>query len=95
EGTVYRSATLPDDVIAKYTAGAVVTEYGFTSSSYDKKAAFSGKHRFVIQSRTGKKVDDLSPYPNEKEVLFKPGTQYRVLKTRKERGGQTIYLEEV
>lgn len=95
EGTVYRSTTLPPEILASYKPGAVVTEHAFTSTSYDKNGAFNGNHKFVIASKTGRKVDNVSLFKKEKEVLFSPGTQYRVLKVQNKRGGKIIYMEEV
>lgn len=95
EGTVYRGTDLDPEQISRYKVGETITEHGFTSSSYSKDAAYRGNTRFIIASKSGSQIDKFAPYAHEKEVLFKPGTKFKVLKTRKERGRQTFYLEEL
>lgn len=97
-GTVYRGTTLPEDVLAQHREGAVVTYEAFTSSSRSRDSAFSGSHRFVIQSKHGKQVEALSRYGREREVLFPAGTRFRVLRVEA-RGGSNyqrdIWMEEI
>jgi len=77
--------------------GKIITEKAFTSTSYTKGAEFKRNTRFTIYSETGKKIDFLSNHPYEKEVLFKPGTEFRILskKTNAETGIREIVMEEV
>eukprot|EP00698_Gefionella_okellyi_P024408 TRINITY_DN859_c0_g1_i12.p1 TRINITY_DN859_c0_g1~~TRINITY_DN859_c0_g1_i12.p1 ORF type:complete len:315 (+),score=74.88 TRINITY_DN859_c0_g1_i12:25-945(+) len=56
--------------------------FSSTSVMADASAAFSqsdNKFRFVIQGVYGRNISAFSQYPDEKEVLFVPGTQMRVL----------------
>ena len=96
EGTVYRGTKLPPDAAAKYQAGETVTEAAFTSSAASNKAAFDGDTLFVINSKTGHDVSMLSVYGHEQEVLFSPGTSFKVLKVEVDpvTGFRTIYMSE-
>ena len=82
----------PEDV-ARYVPGRIVTEAGFTSASYGQ--GFSGNVRFTIHGRHGKRIDQLSAYPREREVLFDAGTRFRVLDRRRRSGLVEIEMEEV
>lgn len=92
QGTVYRSLRSEEmvDVEAfweKYTAGEIVTEPAYTSTStevYDETADI----QMVIQSKRG---CDMRKYnPLEQEILFKRGTVFVVEK----REGNTLWLTE-
>ena len=79
--------------------GSIVRSESFWSTSYEKGASFSKRLTFVIRSKTGRKIDDISNYDNEKEVLFLPGVEFRVTRIERLDGrddGRTIvYMEEV
>ena len=64
-----------------------MTDATFTSSSSATDQAFSGSHQFAIESRTGRDISFLSSRPEEKEVLFPPGTQFEVLDRQGGHGG--------
>ncbi len=51
----------------------------------------------IINSKKGKDISFLSEHPNEKEILFKPATQFEVLKvgTDEKTGRRIIILQEV
>lgn len=68
-----------ETALAKYKPGAVVTEAPFTSTSPNK--GFEGSIQFIIESRHGKEITDLSILAKNdgREVLFKPGTKFEVL----------------
>ena len=94
EGVTYRDTNLPDDVLAKYQIGKIVTEKAFTSSSLDSNLdTFKGKVRFIIKGKNGRMIEDISDYPKEREVLFKNETRFFV----KDRYviGDTTVIEEV
>ena len=78
-GVVYRGASPPADVVAKYVVGNVVEEAAFTSTSLAKGSAFQGKIQYTIVSKTGKKINFLSMFGNEGEVLFAPGARFKIL----------------
>ena len=76
-GTVLRGES---GTIANYLGkeGQVVTFDAFVST--DKVRAFPGDVELAIESRTGKEIDLISEYKGvETEVLFPPGSQFKVL----------------
>ncbi len=70
-----------------------MTEAAFTSASVGR--GFGGNVRFTIRSLHGKRIDRLSRYPSEREVLFRAGTRFRVLKRERRGGIVEIELEGV
>ena len=89
-GMTYRDTTLPDEVLEKYQIGKIVTEKAFTSSSIDNSlSTFKGNVRFIIQSKNGKIIEDISDYPDEREVLFKDRTKF-FIKDRYMNGNVTV-----
>ena len=88
-----RGATLTREEFAKYVPGQVATEYAFTSASMGR--GFGGNAVFTIRSRHGKRIDGLSRYPSEREMLFKAGTRFRVLSVESEGGTTKIEMEEM
>ena len=86
----YRDTTLPDEVLEKYQIGKIVTEKAFMSSSIDNSlSTFKGNVRFIIQSKNGKIIEDISDYPDEREVLFKDRTKF-FIKDRYMNGNVTV-----
>jgi len=80
-----------------YQPGATVTERAYTSTSmeYDTQlgAPGAGRVEFVIGSRTGKDITQLSGKGElENEVLFKPGVEFKVRKRFVEDDG-TVVIE--
>lgn len=103
-GTVYRGTKISGEtfsqVMASYrdsmNAGTYVQEKGFTSSAIEMGKAWSGNIQYVIQSKFGVYVDDISKVKGEKEVLFAPGSWFRVTNMVDMGGGNwTIYMDEV
>ncbi len=97
---LYRGVWLSDTQRARYRPNEIVTEAGFTSTSTKEDAALDGDTMFVILGRRGKPsrgklIEDLSAYPGEEEVLFKAGTEFRVVRRREEGDILRIVLEEV
>ena len=81
-GISYRAVQkLSKEDLARYKEGEVVTEPFFVSTSELKKVqGFGGKVRFEIYGKNGRKVENLSLYPSEKEVLFKSNSHFFVTK---------------
>jgi NAD:arginine ADP-ribosyltransferase len=77
-GTFHRGMNIDpanmDGVLSKYEPGQQVTEPYFMSTG----KPFPGNVQFEVQSATGRDVSYLSHYPNESEVLFPPGSNFRV-----------------
>lgn len=109
-GTVYRGMrienSLADEIRERYTAGAIVEEKAFTSTSISSKIAgeFSSNTRFnttvnfIIKAK-GKRGNVVIPYsefPDEYEVIFRKNTRFKVLSVDDDDvAGIFIYLEEV
>jgi hypothetical protein len=96
-GDVFRGATIQDrKLLRKYRrVGEAITEHAFTSASRSPLKAFSGNARFYIVSKHGKEIDRWSAYPEEEEVLFPPGTQFKVLEYVRDGNDIEIFLEEL
>jgi hypothetical protein len=98
QGTTFRGTTLDPERLARYTPGTVIAERGFMSTTTAQDVAFGGNVRFVINSKgAGRSVEALSQYANEREVLFGPGTEFKVLSNALDpaTGLTTIFLNEV
>ncbi|MCM2323227.1 MAG: ADP-ribosyltransferase domain-containing protein [Oligoflexia bacterium] len=95
-GTVRRGVSkLPAEVLAEHQEGATVTYSAFTSTSKGQ-GYFLGKIVFKIDSKSGRDLDVSNFNRQEKEVIFLPGTRFKVLK--REKLSEEIYqfeLEEV
>jgi hypothetical protein len=97
-GLVYRgveSSGIPAAIKAQYKVGGVIEEAAFTSSSYVKGANFSGDWQYTIVSKTGKQIDFLSQIGTEKEVLFRPGTRFKILDITTSGGKTFIRMMEL
>lgn len=96
-GEVYRGATIADrSVIEKYRAvGKEVLEDAFTSATKSPLKAFSGNVRFYLLSKHGKDISPWSAHPDEEEVLFKPGTRFKILEFAESRTDIELFLEEI
>ncbi|MDQ7823621.1 MAG: ADP-ribosyltransferase domain-containing protein [Candidatus Eremiobacteraeota bacterium] len=81
QGTVYRESRLYGDQPDQYEPGKTVKELAFTSTSSETQGAAQrmGNTLFIISSETGRAIDRFSRHPREKEVLFPPGTEFKVL----------------
>lgn len=94
QGFVRRAISFTDDDVRKlHVAGATVTYHGFTSTSTN--SSFEGDDIFYIFSKTGKPIMGVSSYSYEDEVLFKSGTQFKVLSVEKENNKNYYIMKEV
>lgn len=107
-GEVHRWAHLgPEDskVLESYQPGKVITEPGFMSASIDALPAekFGGLFwtppnvRYVIKSKNAREVSFtyLVAYPQEREVIFKSGSRFRVTQRRRSGNIHIIEMTEV
>jgi SPP1 gp7 family putative phage head morphogenesis protein len=96
KGVTYRRTTLPTNVLEKHQVGDVVQYPAFTSSSYDSEV-FSGKHRFIIQGHSGKRVGWNSVFnETEREVVHTSPTDFIVEKSYIDKDGiLTFELTEI
>lgn len=99
EGTVYRGTRLSEKALEVYRDAiknnAAVFHNYFTSTSYDASRKFSGNTHFIIYSKNGRKIEKMSQFDNEKEVLFKAGTRFKVEKYSKKDNEYYITLREI
>ena len=78
-----------------YKTGTIVTENAFVSTSLDRSAAFEGGMNFVIRSKSGRNVSQISHFDFEQEVLFPPGTKFKVISNKLVNDTPTVTLEEI
>lgn len=71
--------------VSRYVVGKVFVEKGFLSAT-EGGILFPGRVYFDILSRHGRKAYLLNP-TEENEVLFAPGTRFKVLKKEKDENG--------
>lgn len=97
-GTVHRAAELPLEVIQKYKTGETIVERGFTSTSSSKSAISDfetfANVSYVIDSTKGKSVKKLSEHAEEEEILYPPGTQFKILNVEENNGKYTVYMRD-
>lgn len=99
-GIAHRGQDWSND-LSQFKTGKIWNSKGFLSTSADINSAFSGKIKFVINSLTGRYIDDYSTAKGEKEVLFLPDTNFLITKIIVKPGSTTgeenytIYMEEL
>jgi NAD:arginine ADP-ribosyltransferase len=80
-----------ENVRNRYQVGEVVREPSFVST--DTLAAFRGNVQFEIYSRAGRNIREFSHVPGEEsEVLFPPGSTFRVLERTFDPASGTWYI---
>ncbi len=82
-GTTFRGSLHPEDVLAHYTPGHIITESAFTSTSRDLepvlKLSRGGNVLFEITGTSGRDISSYSFLEAEKEVLYDKGTYFQVV----------------
>lgn len=82
--------------LSKFQVGSIISFAGFSSSTYGSDDVFSTRPiRLVIDSKTGKKIDDIAINPDEKEILFSKDTQFFVANVEYRRYDIEITLQEI
>lgn len=86
EGPVVRGTNLPPEVLARYRPGEVITEDAFLSTTTNvgvaRSPTFAGNVEFRILSKSGRDISSFSLFPEEREILFPPGTKFYVSSKR-------------
>jgi hypothetical protein len=111
DGRLYFGATVPEQYFKEnLKEGKFWSSDNFTSTSTEREVAETfatggmddsdRKCIFVIDNSTlGRKIDEFSYYPEEKEVLFLPMQKFKIISTLKEKKDghnfDLIQLEEV
>eukprot|EP00927_Polykrikos_kofoidii_P026473 TRINITY_DN23554_c0_g1_i1.p1 TRINITY_DN23554_c0_g1~~TRINITY_DN23554_c0_g1_i1.p1 ORF type:complete len:899 (-),score=181.94 TRINITY_DN23554_c0_g1_i1:334-3030(-) len=90
------------DLFDSYKVGAVITWWGVSSCTSDKKVAQDftagcgeGATMLTLQTETACDISDLSFYANEAESILLPGTKLKVLSATKSGKKSEITLKEV
>ena len=107
-GICYRSIKSTDVSLNEYynalKTGGIICEKSFLSCSKSKLLAlyFSNSPLFIIKSKSGKDIEKIAKFglydmsgQNEKEILFKHNSKFKVLDILEENGRITILMEEV
>lgn len=104
---VYRGANLNSQELNKYIQAEKnnisIKEDCFISTTTSKLIAtigFQGNVLFMIYSRTGKSIEKITKFgiynpPSEKEVLFVPNSEFRVLGIQQQQKYILITMEEI
>ena len=97
-GVVHRTVTLTDTDRHKLVPGALISESTFVSASRSPliaKLHADFNVRFQIRSKTSRAIESLSCFPEEMEVVFLPGTQFKVLSVTERADYVLIKMEEL
>ncbi|MCS4510955.1 type III secretion system effector XopAI [Xylophilus ampelinus] len=80
QGTVFTGEDQSDQwVRQRYKQGDTVTNLRFFATSETKEAAWQGKRvEWETDSQSGKRISKFSFIKDEQEVLFPPGTQFKI-----------------
>lgn len=106
QGLVYRGAKLTKKEIKVYqdglTNGNAITEHAFISTSRSQliAGAWIKNCLFTIYSKSGKQIENIAYFgidsaQNEKEILFRPNTEFKVLEVTKLDIFTLITMEEL
>ncbi len=96
-GDVYRGTTVPDlHLLDRYRdVGSEIVEDAFVSCSRSPSKMYCGNVFFYILSKRGREIGRWSAHPEEEEVLFRPGTRFKILAFEQSEDDVEIFLEEV
>lgn len=82
QGITYRGVNLPDSVVEQHQVNQTIVLPGFTSTSVQPSIAcgFTGNVFYKILSKSGRDISLDSKLSEEKEILFRLGTEFKVIK---------------
>lgn len=101
QGLVVRRERNKQHILENYTIGAIVTHYGFTSTTYGSVDVFPDRPiRMIIQSETGKNIHWISQSKDyegdeEFEVLLSQPKKFLVIDRYETNGYIEIVMQEV
>ncbi len=103
EGTTFRGTNLPDSVIDHINSGGNLRDEAFSSSSIDPRVADDfidhskdNPTKITIEGHSGSNVGPFSAARSEAEILFKGGTEFRVLDNYVDADGlRHVRVEEI
>jgi hypothetical protein len=94
-GPVYYPANLPVPAADAYRTGHVLVEPAFVMATSSPAVSCDRDGDFVIWSETGKRVAALAERSRPDEVMFAPGSSFKVLSVDSGREAPRIYLREL
>ena len=92
---VYRGTNLPWVIGQAIEVGGTYSDPGFLSTSANKRKCFKRDYMFTIVCETGVDVSSRSVAPQEAEVLFRPGTQFKITKVTRKGRECAVEMEEM
>lgn len=87
---VFRGTNLPPDIRRQHQKNKVITYKAFTSTS--SRRGWRGKDQFLIFSKNGASIADLSSLSSESEVLFPSNTQFKIVEKIKGKRKVNLYV---
>ncbi|MBF0425045.1 MAG: hypothetical protein HQL66_04390 [Magnetococcales bacterium] len=94
-GPVSRVTDLPAEVVKTLIPGKEYSDKGFMSTAAGL-SDFRGKYMFFIESKTGKRIEFFSRYPDQREVLYTPGKEFKIVSVTPMANGMVeVVLKEV
>ncbi len=91
-GVTKRGTSLRSELISGCKADAAFADRGFLSTSV--AAGFGGQYRFILASQSCKYVAPFSSFPNEEEVLCRPGTVFQIRYFNQKPNGNEVILQQ-
>jgi hypothetical protein len=92
-GTVYRGTNLSQPMMDDLRPGATFCDPAFLSTTKLEAKAFRGSVIFRIESKSGVDISSMSRQKNEAEVLFRPGTMFKILSVTSVQDSSEVCLE--
>ena len=106
-GPTYRGADLSPDQLLKYKqafqGGERISDSGFISTTQSSSRLNNYINtdpskipvKMEVRGRSGRDISSISNYPQEQEVLFMPGTKFKVIEYTETPDGVSLILEEI
>jgi hypothetical protein len=94
-GPVYAPANLPQSGAGAYRSMQIVVEPSFIIATSSPAVSCNGHGDYVIWSETGKRIGALVERSRPDEVIFGPGTSFKVLRVDSAQPAPRIFLREL
>lgn len=99
---LYRIENLTETQITLlYKEGNIITSKAFTSSTYSEEALIDAMRArsytllIRIKGKSGKLIEDLSTLKNEREILFKSKTKFKITKVDYSANPEDDYMSKI
>ena len=90
KGLVFRGTHLKDEITGDFDVGKVVVFKSYTSASSTNM--YPGNSRFVIESKSARRVSSLATMPSSGEVIFPRNTRFKILYKKENQDKATEYI---